>query len=379
MPGGPPPERSDRRRALAAIYAFSLSLGCGTLILPLLALQAGYGAATIGLLTATSAVSQFLLRLTLPRLLARYPDRGLITLSCLMMASSYLMLIGSVALPVFVVAELFQGGARALFWTSSQTHAVRTPGVPIRMLAQVGAVGNFGTMTGPVLTGLIATVSMTAALSLGVVAALVGAALAVGLRRIDPYPRRTGERSGRIWLRPGVDIACWAAFTGGGWRALMNSYVPVILSTAGLPAGIVGGMMTLGELAATVTITALVRIRPSLTRVALVAGVVATGTGLTLVPLVAGEPILAASLLILAGAGAGPLTSLAPGFARSRAEPEEEGEAIALVGTFRAGALLATPTGVAIGLSILALVPAMMIAGLAIAAPAIALTARSRT
>ena len=57
MTGGPAP-RSDQPAALGAVFIYSIALGVGTLALPLLALDAGYDAATVGLLTATSAVSQ---------------------------------------------------------------------------------------------------------------------------------------------------------------------------------------------------------------------------------------------------------------------------------------------------------------------------------
>ncbi|MEJ7697223.1 MAG: hypothetical protein WKF78_11535 [Candidatus Limnocylindrales bacterium] len=71
--------------ALAVVFAFSVGLGVATLAIPLLALGAGYGAATVGFLVATAAAAQFLTRLALPVLLGRFPDRTLIALSSMLM------------------------------------------------------------------------------------------------------------------------------------------------------------------------------------------------------------------------------------------------------------------------------------------------------
>jgi predicted MFS family arabinose efflux permease len=370
---------SDRSAALTVVLAFSFSLGIGQLALPLLALAAGYDPVAIGLLTATSAISQFGLRLGLPALLGRFPDRAMITLSCVLMGASYGILLISAALPVFVAAQLAQGGARALFWTASQTHAVRTPGDPTRSLAQVGAVGNLGTMVGPAVTGAIATVSIQAALGLGVVVATIAALLTLRLITLLPYdrrPRRAGQR--RLWLRPGIDVACWAGFVGGGWRALMGSYVPVLLTTAGLPPTVVGGLLSAADLAATATITSLVRVPPRWTRRALDLAVIAAAVGLAALPLAAGDPILSLVLLIISGAGAGPLMTLSVSAARQLSEASEEGDAIALVGTFRALALLVVPTGVAASLAVLPVALALSIAGLGMGLPAVVLGRRQR-
>jgi len=294
-------------------------------------------------------------------------------MSCLMMAASYVALIVSTALPIFLLAQLLQGGARALFWTASQTHAVRSPGIPVRLLAQVGTFGNVGTMIGPVVTGLLATVSLALALALGSGVALVGVALALRLQRFEPYERRARHGERRLWRRPGIDVACWTGFTGGGWRALMSSYVPIVLTTAGLPPSVVGAMLSAADLASTISIATLVRMPPRWTSSALAAAVIAAGLGLAGLPFVTGTPLLAALLLVIAGAGSGPLMILGVAAARQLVDPADEGEAIALVGTFRAVALLVTPAAVAASLVVVPVGTALAVAGVAIALPATAL------
>ena len=179
-----------------------------------------------------------------------------------------------------------------------------------------------------------------------------------------------------MWRKPGIDVACWAGFAGGGWRALQSSYVPVILTAAGLPAGIVGILLSASDLASTIAIAALVRFPPRYTVISLHLAVLAAGIGLAILPFVAGMPVLAGMTMMFAGAGAGPLMTLSVAMARQLADPADEGEAIALIGTFRAGALLVTPTAVALSLAVLTVGAAMSIAGIAIAVPATALSLR---
>jgi Major Facilitator Superfamily len=371
------PVASDRPRALLAILAFSFTIGIGTLALPLTALASGYDAVTVGLLTATSAISQFGFRLGLPQLLGKVPDRVLIAFSCLTMGASYGVLLASTALPVFVVAQLMQGGSRALFWTASQTHAARSGGRTVRLLAEVGLVGGIGQMMGPLVTGFLAGISLQLALGTGVVVGLLGAVIAATLARLEPYARRarhSGES--RMWLRPGIDAACWSAFVGGGWRALMSSYVPVTLTLAGLPPGLVGTLMASADLSATAAIALLVRLPSRRALASLDVAVVVACVGLALVPLVASQPILVAIVLAASGAGAGPITALSAAVARQFVRSEEEGDAIALVGTFRAGALLVAPAAVAAVLGAIAVGPALAGAGLLLGVPTLVTRAR---
>ena len=134
----------DRAVSILSIAGFALSLGSSGLVLPLLAVAVGYDLATVGILTAISAVSQLGFRLLLPWLLTRYSDRSMIVVSNVMLVASFSLLLFTTALPVFIVSQLLQGAARALFWTASQTHAVRAKGHMVQSLSMVQAVGNLG-------------------------------------------------------------------------------------------------------------------------------------------------------------------------------------------------------------------------------------------
>ena len=165
---------TDRTASLVVVFGFSVALGVGTVAIPLLALSTGYDAAAVGFLAAAAAASQLATRLALPRLLGRFADRLLIAGSSLMMVTAFGILLSSTVIGVFLAAQVLQGAARAIFWTSSQTHAIRGHDRTVQRLVDLNMVGSAGTLVGPALGGSLAAIGLPFALT----AAMVGAATA---------------------------------------------------------------------------------------------------------------------------------------------------------------------------------------------------------
>lgn len=360
--------RSDRVLALLVAFGFSLALGIATVAVPLVALGSGYDPAGVGLLVAVASGSQLATRLGLPALLGRYPDRWLICLAALLMLGGFALLLVSTALPAFVVAQLAGGAARALFWTSSQTHALRSGGSPVRRLVDLNLAGNAGTLSGPVLAGLLATIGLPIALLGGIASLSLAAIGAPLLRPFPPYDRRASGGALELIRRDGVDVACWANLVGGVWWSMMSSYVPVILVAAGLGPTLVGLMVTLSEGAGFGAMLVLRRIPAWLVR-----GVVRGGAYVEMAALAAvalAPPLLPAYalLLITGGGAAGCVTSLAPALVALAAGEQEQADGLALSGTFRSVALLGAPATVSALLSAISLPVALV--GLAVTAAA---------
>ena len=372
----PPPDRSDRAAALGVAYAFALSLGIAIVAVPLVALDAGYGPATLGFLVAIAAGSQLVTRFSLPWLLGRYPDRLLIGLSGVLMLAGLLLLIASTTLPVFVAAQVSIGASRAIFWTASQTHALRSGGPPVRRLVDLNLAGNAGTLSGPVIAGLLATIGLDVALAGAAVAVSLTAVGWVLLRTFPPYDRRRSAGALRLLRRPGVDAACWANVVGGVWWSMIGSYVPVILVGAGLGPTPIGLLVTLSEGAGAAALLVLrrtpVRRVPGIVRAGAFAEMVALA-GVALAPQVFGVYAL---ILMAGGAAAGCVTGLAPALVAMAAGEQEQGDALALSGTFRSFALLGAPAIVGAGLAIVALPVALVGLAGAAAAPGIVLGLR---
>ncbi len=353
----------------AAVY--SLSLGLASVAVPLLAIEAGYSGVGIGLLTAASAVSQMATRMVLGPVMRVLPDWTLVASAGLLLAFSSGMLVLSSAVVPFVVAELLQGVARACFWTGSQTHVVRGPGSAVGALATVNLVSSIGLLGGPVLAGVVGERSIQLALTVGAVTALVSCVPPLFLDRLPPFSPPENRPPGRLWRRPGVDAGCWAGVTAGAWRGLLGSYVPVALNAAQLTSTTIGALVSVANGAALTGAAVVGRLRRDQLVACYAGAAVAAGVGIAVVAIVASSPWLASVALAASGLGAGALQTVGPAIATEAVHPEERGEAIAVAGTFRAGALLVAPLAVAGMLSVIPLALAMGAAGALITLPAL--------
>lgn len=359
----------DRIATLVAVFGFSLGLGMATIAVPLLALSSGYDAAAIGLLTATSAISQLTTRLALPWLLGRFSDRTLIGAGAALMASAFGLLLMSTAAPVFVGAQLMQGTARGVFWTTSQTHAIRAGGPPIKRLVDMNLAGNAGTLTGPALAGVLAAAAMPLAIGAAGIAAALGLAGSVFLRRLPPFDRRQSAGTWRLLRREGVDVASWASAMSGGWWAMLGSFIPVLFVAAGLGPSDIGWLVTASEAAGAVALLALrgvaaERIPPAVRVSGAVVGIALAGIAVAPPGLV-----VYGVLLLVGGAASGALVTLAPAMASLAAGPEEQGDALALSGTFRAAALLGAPAAASGLLALTSVSGAVVIVAAALGLP----------
>ena len=377
-PAAPIDDRRDRVVGLVVVFAFSIGLGVGTVTIPLLALASGYDAASVGFLVATAAAMQLAGRLALPWLFGRFTDRSLTAISAAMMVAAFVLLIWSTALPVFVAAQLLQGAARAIFWTSSQAHAIRDQPEPIRRLVDLNVAGNAGTLVGPAVGGLLASIGLTVALVAGAAGALVAVAGTAFLRAFPPFDRKRSAGTRRLLRRTGVDVACWASVVGGLWWSMMGSFVPVLLVGAGVGSIGVGWAITGSEAAGMFALLGLrtvsrTRIGPAVRIAAVVASV-----ALVLVALLPPVLPIVVALLLVGGAAAGSVSTLSPAMATLVASAEEQGDALALTGTFRAAALFASPAAVGVLVTPLAVGPAMAIVALAVGAAG-AVVGRERT
>jgi Major Facilitator Superfamily len=346
-----PTRSDDRLPSLGVTLVYGLALGIATITIPLVALDAGYDAAAVGFLVAVSAGCQLATRFALPWLLGRFPDRTLIGVACLGMAGSFSLLIASTALPVFVAAQLLQGASRAMFWTSSQTHVVRGRDRPIQRLVDLNVAGSIGTLSGPAIGGMLAVIGLPVALGVAVGAAFIGGIGSRAMRRLPPYDRRLSAGTLQLLRRDGVDVACWSSTVSGAWWSMMGSYVPVLGVGVGIGSVGIGWLITASEGAGMTALLALRRLPPprvrSVVRIAAATVIVAL-FGLALAAYVnpAAIALVFAGLLIVGGASSGTITTLSAAMASLAAEPHEQGDAMALTGTFRAGALLGAPAAV---------------------------------
>lgn len=367
---------SDRISSLAVVFAFSVGLGVATVAIPLLALASGYDAAAVGFLVATSAASQLGFRLALPWLLRRFADRSLTAVASLLMLAGFSMLLVSTVAAVFVVAQLCQGAARAIFWTSSQTHAVRGDGRAVDRLVELNVVGNAGTLIGPVVAGSLAVLGLPVAIASAAIGAAIAAAGTAAMRRLPTYDRHGAPGASRLLRRDGVDVACWASVVGGAWWAMLGSYIPVILVAASVGSQGIGWLITLSEGASIVGIIVLRGLQQGRIRGVVQAGSFGAAAVLAGLAIAPGNLVGYLLLLVVGGVASGIVTTLAPAMASLAATPEEQGDALALSGTFRAAALLGAPAAVGALLSVATLPLAVLALGVGLGLPGLVIGRR---
>ncbi|MGH3663978.1 MAG: MFS transporter [Micromonosporaceae bacterium] len=350
---------------------FSLSLGLASVALPLLALRAGYSGIEVGVLTAVSAVAQVAVRMVLGPVMRSVSDWVLIAAAGVLLAASNLAVVASAAVIPFVVAELLQGVARGCFWTGSQTHVVRGEGRAVGALATVNLTSNIGLLGGPALAGWLSERSPQ--LGLGVAGAIAAMALvpALLLQRHPPFSPPGDRPPGRLWRRPGVHAACWAGVSGGAWRSLLGSYVPVALDQARQSSSTIGILVSVANGASLAGSATAANVRQSWVAREYVICTLAAGLGTGLIAFFADSVWLAGAALVVSGVGAGVLQTVGPAIAAEAVHPQERGEAIAAAGTFRAGALFLAPIGVAGLMTAAPLTAAMGAVGLLISLPAV--------
>ncbi|NEK59139.1 MFS transporter [Geodermatophilus sabuli] len=378
MTGSDRPRSWDLTASATTAVIHGLALGTASVALPLLALGAGYSAAEIGALTAVSAVSQLASRLSLGALMRRVPEWTLVTASGLFLALSCGVVALSSALAPFVLAQLLQGFSRAFFWTASTAHLVRGPGRAAPRLAVINLAASVGSLTGPVLAGLLSERTPVLALTVAAAIAVAGVAPTFLLDRLPPFAPPADRVSGRLWRRPGVDVGCCAGLTAGGWQALLVSYVPVGLVASGQSASAVGALVAVANGAMLVGSGFAGRVSSRWAPAVVLAGILLGGLAVALSAAVAWSTPLSVVVLAAGGSAAGVLQVLGSAVVAESVHPEERGEAVATSGTFRAIAMLAAPLAVAGLISAIPLTPALVVVGTALGLPAVVLRRHAR-
>ena len=363
-------ERSDTAITSAVGLIYSTALAMEAVVMPLLALRAGYSKPAIGILTALSAVTQLASRLGGAPAMRRIPDRTLVWVSCSALAGSALLLAWSARPAVFVVAELVQGASRGLFWTGSLTHLVRSGDSAVRQLAGITFISNFGQLGGPLLAGVISETSFSLALVTSAGVAVAASALArAGMTRLPPFEDVKGHIVARLWRRRQLRLGCWTGVTAGAWRGLVNSYLPVVLKEAGQTSAVVGVVVAAangGSIAGAGVMTA---VRERGQRWILPASILLAGAGIATCDFTAAVPLVAAAVAVGGGLGAGILQTVSPAVAATAVDANERGDAVVMAGSFRAGALFVAPIGTAGLLDVSSLPEALVVAGALMAVP----------
>ena len=365
--------RWDRVATAWSVTLFSASLGVGMLAVPLLVIAAGHGLSAVGIFVSISALAQMATRIFIGSAMRRWSERALLIAAALLLCGGY-MLIAFDHHPVAIAAGMvIEGVARAVYWTSGQTHMIRTSNSSGSSLALFMLVSSIGLAVGPLVGGVLSGRAPELALIGAAVIAFASVpAVFFFVERLALFEARKSSESGSLWRRSGFNVACWISASSGAWRAILTAYVPLILTEGGHAPGTIGALLSLTNvctIAGSVFVGWVGRRRQAS---AVFVAVALSSVPVMVLALLAGEIWVAGAALVLTGVGGGALQTLGPAIAADKSGSDELADVIALVGIFRSGATFAAPLLIAAVVFALPLAPAMALAGVALSAPLLA-------
>lgn len=333
----------DRRRPALTSLVFGMTLRLSGVVLPVYMRHEGQALSTIGLVVAASGLAQLLTRPWLSVLLRRFPDRSIILCAIGLLIVSGLAVLAGPFLGVFVVSQLLQGSARALYWTASQTYVVRGRDRSATALAEVNFASSVGQLAGPALAGFLLGESLWGSVLATGICPLLCLLQASRLDRHDPFPPRERTTTIGSWRTGMVRSGCWAGVAAGAWEGLAGSYLPILLLAAGFASSGVGLSLSAANLGGVVGGLAAARLGPRNVPTALWAGAIATGLGLACTAAWADHVVIVVAALGLASTAAGMLRTLGPAAASDSVPAGIRGDALTATGTYRAVALVVVP------------------------------------
>lgn len=253
-----PGTAKDRGGTAVTAVLFATASGALSVLVPLLMLADGLSLAVVGVVTIVAGLAQLLMRLLTAQLMRFVPDRALVCAACVLVGVGSGLAWTSSAVAAMVIVQLTHGVARALFWTGLQTHSVRTDDTAVRGMATVNLFAGVGLMAGPAIVGWMLHVwDFGTTLLFSVVIGVLGAPTSLFIQRLPPFTTRHGTISTTVWTT-NTRLGSWMSGVAGGWKGLLDSYVPVLLvaqayaeSTTSLLIATSSGAVLLGTLLAT--------------------------------------------------------------------------------------------------------------------------------
>ncbi|THG33308.1 MFS transporter [Naasia lichenicola] len=354
--------------ALNAAYA--LSLGISGVMLTFIALDQGLDIAQIGLLSTLSAAAQMGARLPLGFALRFLSDRFVLLVALSLFALSMVFVLIIPGVIGLVLAHFLQGGSRAGFWTASQTHVIRASGTAARGLARSNIITSTCSLIGPLIAGWLAGIDLVIGEWTVLALALAGLAIVLAMTAFPVFNPPKNPEAGQVRSRFGVRFASLGSLAGGAWAVISATYVPIVFTAADWNEVAIGAVIALANGALLASNLFCGRLAIERFVPVLRIGSVLVGLGISGLALIGVAPAVSVALLILSGAGMGTVMTIGPALAAESVHPEERGQAMAITGSYRAGALLGVPLVVTAASLVLPIAPILLVLGIAVGGPA---------
>ena len=234
-------------------FLFNTVLTVVVILLPLYGLHLGLSATLIGVLLSAPGIMQIILRFFAGAFSDYLGEKILLTLvfSCIFVAGIFFAT--GQSFTFLLIAQLFLGMARAVFWPVTQSYASRVPGINVpTMLGRLHGFNESGRMFGIIVGGWAIVVTGYLNLFSSIIfVALLGLIVVLMLPAI---PLREGQRKKldsifkhlpQLFAIPSVRIAFVISFFAGMFLILVQSFFPIWLKGLGFQENIIGIIIAL--------------------------------------------------------------------------------------------------------------------------------------
>ena len=332
-------------------FIYGFGMGASTVLFPLYAISLGFRLSDQGIIVAAPATVMILLRLIGGALSDRFGEKFILWFSFITLIISSVIAAFSASLLPLIVAQLFNGGSRSVYWSAAQSYISRSAeGEAGKVMGKQLSFESGGGIIGGIIAGVVAQHSgYTAAFLMTAGITLVGFSVTSTLAAL---PRKDQARSFAASLAPAKKMlfarvllhAHLVAFTSAAYIGLVmgifiaffrdlqyseseTAFIRSLNSIGVTAVGYVFGML-LGRLGSRRTAA----IGITLT------GLLSVGIGVT-----GHLPILPVVFMGLTGLTFGSLRSLYPTLAAENSDPNQRAMSLAVVGLYWAIGIFVSP------------------------------------
>lgn len=345
------PRQHPTQLAYVNGFAYGVGLNMLGLLIPLYALDQGYDLRNLGIIVAAPAFFMVLLRLPGGAISDRFGEKVVLWFSFGALTLSSLIAVTSGSLIALIVAQLFNGASRSVYWSAGQSYASRSAeGEAGRVLGRLLSFESSGGILGGIVIGFVAQF-VGYPIAFAIAAVVNGSGLLVtGL--LPKLQRKDQIRDFWSMLKPAAKMlvqrrlafAYVVAFSAAAYAGLIGGLFLAFFKEVGYEEGVVGVIRSLNSagLAAIAYVfgTILSRFGPRTTGAL---GITLTGALSLVVIHTSDFAILSIGLMTAAGATFGSLRALYPSLAAQNSPPHMRGVALSAVSLYWAFAMLISP------------------------------------
>ena len=182
-------------------FIYGFGMGASTVLFPLYAISLGFRLSDQGIIVAAPATVMILLRLIGGALSDRFGEKFILWFSFITLIISSVIAAFSASLLPLIVAQLFNGGSRSVYWSAAQSYISRSAeGEAGKVMGKQLSFESGGGIIGGIIAGIVAQHSgYTAAFLMTAGITLVGFSVTSTLVAL---PRKDQARSFAASLAP---------------------------------------------------------------------------------------------------------------------------------------------------------------------------------